>query len=324
MGKRYRHLDMDERETIGIMLAQGKSLRTIGKAIGRNHTTISREIEINAPPIRKGYYRAHKAQIRAAIRNVESHKRLRLKNHQIRNYAAEKITLGWSPEQIAGRLIIDQASLRISHEAIYQYIYEAAPELIKYLARSHRKRYPRGHTNKHRKAHIPERTPIAERSSEVETRITAGHWEGDTVVSKKSLVALQVLTERKTRIVQITKMRRKTAAIMSKGIIRRLGVLPKRLRKTLTYDNGPENADHLEVNRILDMKSYFCEPYHSWEKGTVENSIGLVRRYFPKKTDFSLISHDNIMSVENALNDRPRKCLNYSTPREALSGALAG
>lgn len=324
MGTKYRHLDMDERETIGIMLAQGKSLRKIGEAIGRSHTTISREIETNAPPIRKGYYRAHKAQIRAAIRNVESHKRLRLKNQQIRDYVSEKVASGWSPEQIAGRLIIDQDSLRISHEAIYQYIYEAAPELIKYLARSHRKRYPRGHTNKHRKAHIPERTPIAERSPEVGARINAGHWEGDTVVSKKSLVALQVLTERKTRIIKITKMKRKTAAIMSKEIICRLGVLPERLRKTMTYDNGPENADHLEVNRILGMKSYFCEPYHSWEKGTVENSIGLVRRYFPKKTDFALISHDTIMMVENALNDRPRKCLDYSTPREALSGALAG
>lgn len=324
MGKGFKHLDADERDTIGIMLAQGKSLRKIGKAVGRNHTTIGREIEVNGPPIRKGYYRAHKAQIRASIRNVESHKRLRLKNQRLRAHVAEKIMMGWSPEQIAGRLKIDWPSLRISHEAIYQYIYETAPDLIKYLARSHRKRYPRGHTNKHRKTHIPERTPITERPPEVETRETAGHWEGDTVVSKKSLAALQVLTERKTRIVRITKMTRKTSAIMSNGIIRHLGALPKRLRKTMTYDNGPENADHLKVNRILGMKSYFCEPYHSWEKGTVENSIGLIRRYFPKKTDFALISPVQIMRVENSLNDRPRKCLDYSTPKEAFSGAFAG
>lgn len=324
MGKRFKHLDADERETIGIMLAQGKSLRKIGKAVGRTHTTIGREIEVNGPPIRKGYYRAHKAQIRASIRNVESHKRVRLKNQQIREYVAEKIKLGWSPEQIAGRLKLDRPFLQISHEAIYQYIYETVPELIKYLARSHRKRYPRGHTNKHRKTHIPERSPIAERPPEVETRETAGHWEGDTVVSKKSLAALQVLTERKTRIVRITKMTRKTSAIMSNGIIRRLGILPKRLRMTMTYDNGPENADHLKVNRTLGMKSYFCEPYHSWEKGTIENSIGLIRRYFPKKTDFALISPVQIMRVEDSLNDRPRKCLDYSTPKEALSGAIAG
>jgi len=324
VGKRFRRLDADERETIGIMLAQGKSLRKIGKAIGRSHTTIGREVEINGPPIRKGYYRAHKAQIRASIRNIESHKRLRLKNRQLRKHVAEKLILGWSPEQIAGRLKIDRPSLQISHEAIYQYIYETAPDLIKFLARSHRRRYPRGHTNKHRKTHIPERTPIAERPSEVETRETVGHWEGDTVVSKKSLAALQVLTERKTRIVRITKMTRKTSAIMSRGIICRLGGFPKGLRKTMTYDNGPENADHLKVNRVLEMKSYFCEPYHSWEKGTVENSIGLVRRYFPKKTDFALISPVQIMRVEDALNDRPRKCLNYSTPRETLSGAIAG
>jgi IS30 family transposase len=324
VGERFKHMDIGERETIGIMLAQGKSLRQIGKAIGRNHTSVSREIEVNAPPIRKGYYRAHKAQIRASIRNVESHKRSRLKNQQIREYVTEKVLLGWSPEQIAGRLIIETDSSPISHEAIYQYIYESAPELIKYLARSHRKRFPRGHTNKHRKTHIPERTPIAERSPEVETREAAGHWEGDTVVSKKSLAALQVLTERKTRFIRITKMRRKTSAIMSNGIIRRLGSLPKRLRMTLTYDNGSENADHLKVNRVLGMRSYFCEPYHSWEKGTVENSIGLIRRYFPKRTDFNLISHGRVMRVEDALNNRPRKCLDYSTPREALSGAIAG
>lgn len=324
MGKRFKHLDMEERETIGIMLAQGNSYRKIGKVLGRNHTTISREVEINAPPIRKGYYRAHKAQIRASLRNIESHKRLRLKNQQLREYVTEKVALGWSPEQIAGRLIADRTSLRISHEAIYQYIYGEAPELIKYLARSHRRRYPRGHSKKHRKAHIPERTPISERPAEVETREIAGHWEGDTVVSKKSLAALQVLTERKTRVIRITKMNRKTSAIMSRGIIRRLSCLPERLRMTFTYDNGPENADHLKVNRSLGMKSYFCAPYHSWEKGTVENSIGLIRRYFPKKTDFAAIRPSQIMMVENALNDRPRKCLRYSTPNEALSGAIAG
>jgi transposase, IS30 family len=324
VGKRFKHLDMEERETIGLMLAQGKSLREIGKVIGRNHTTVSREIEINAPPIRKGYYRAHKAQKRAVIRNIESHKRPRLKSRQIREYVAERLRRGWSPEQITGRLKIGHSSLSISHEAIYQYVYEENTELIKYLARSHRKRWPRGHSHKHRKAHIPERTPITERPPEVEMRECAGHWEGDTVVSKKSLAALQVLVERKTRIVRLTKMKRKTSAIMSRGIIRRLGCLPKRLRMTLTYDNGSENSDHLKVNRTLGMRSYFCAPYHSWEKGTVENSIGLIRRYFPKKTDFASISPTQVTIVENALNDRPRKCLQYLTPREAFSGAIAG
>jgi IS30 family transposase len=258
------------------------------------------------------------------IRNIESHKRPRLKNCQTREYVAGRLKLGWSPEQIAGRLKIGKSSLSISHEAIYQYVYEENPELIKYLARSHRKRWSRGHSHKHRKAHIPERTPITERPPEVEMRKSAGHWEGDTIVSKKSLAALQVLVERKTRIIRLTKMCRKTSAIMSRGIIHRLSCLPERLRMTLTYDNGPENADHLKVNKILGMRSYFCAPYHSWEKGTVENSIGLVRRYFPKKIDFATISPTQVMSVEDALNDRPRKCLHYSTPREAFSGAIAG
>jgi len=315
---------MEERETIGLMLARGKSLREIGKVIGRSHTTVSREIEINAPPIRKGYYRAHKAQKRAVVRNIESHKRPRLKSRQTREYVAGRLRLGWSPEQIAGRLKVGRSPLSISHEAIYQYVYAENTDLIKYLARSHRQRWPRGHSHKHRKAHIPERTPITERPPEVEMRKSAGHWEGDTVVSKKSLAALQVLVERKTRIIRLTKMRRKTSAIMSRWIIRRLRPLPERLRMTLTYDNGPENADHLTINRTLGMRSYFCAPYHSWEKGTVENSIGLIRRYFPKKTDFAAISPAQVMTVEDALNNRPRKCLHYSTPSEALSGAIAG
>jgi IS30 family transposase len=324
VGTILKHLSIEEREYISILLAQGKTQREIGRTLNRNHTTICRELKHNTPPINKGYYLAHKAQERATQRLIETHKRPRLKNAQIKDYVTRKLKLGWSPEQISGRISTDCPGQYIGYEAIYQYIYEDEPGLIKYLPRSHRKRYPRGHSHRHSRSHIPERTPLDERPIDVERRDTIGHWEGDTMVSRKSKVALQVLIERRTRFAQLTKLDRKTAAEMTNAAISRLGVLPAEARQTLTLDNGSENTEHLTITDVLGTKTYFCAPFHSWEKGSVENMAGLVRRFFPKKTDFALITHKQIESVESLLNNRPRKCLNYATPMEVLSGAITG
>ena len=144
------------------------------------------------------------------------------------------------------------------------------------------------------------------------------------MVSRKSKVALQVLIERRTRFAQLTKLDRKTAAEMTNAAISRLGVLPAEARQTLTLDNGSENTEHLTITDVLGTKTYFCAPFHSWERGSVENMAGLVRRFFPNKTDFALITHKQIESVESLLNNRSRKCLNYATPMEVLSGAITG
>lgn len=324
MGRKHNHLSLDEREIISIMLAQDKSYREIGKALGRHHTTISREILTNAPPVHKGYYLAHKAHNRATERRIETHKRPRLKDELTRNYVVRMIKKGWSPEQIEGRITEDQSGLAIGHEAIYQFIYEDRPQLIRYLARSHRKRFPRGHSRKHRQSHIPRRIPIEQRPKEVETRKVIGHWEADAVVSKQSMAALQVTTERKSRYVRITKLSRKTSSKAMKAVIRQLKDYPLPLRSTVTFDNGPENTEHERIPAAVGAKTFFCAPYHSWEKGTVENTIGLIRRFFPKKTDFARIGYYEIKRVEQLLNNRPRKCLNYATPQEVLSGAIAG
>lgn len=323
MGMYHSHLSIDERETIGLLLAQGKTQREIGRVLGRSHTTIGRELENNTPPINKGYYLAHKAQERAVQRRIDTHKRLRLKDEQTRNYVVSKLKLGWSPEQIAGRLPIDCPSQHISYEAIYQFVYEESPDLIKYLPRSHRRRFPRGHSRKHRRCHIPERISLDERPSDVVGRTTVGHWEGDTMVSRQSKSALQVLVERRSRFAHLTRLDRKTATEMTNAVISRLGVLPAEARQTITFDNGSENTDHLVITGAIGTKAYFCAPFHSWEKGTVENTAGLVRRFFPKKTDFSLVTPQQVEAVETRLNNRPRKCLNYATPMEVLSGAIA-
>jgi IS30 family transposase len=161
----------------------------------------------------------------------------------------------------------------------------------------------------------------------VQKRLEVGHWETDTAVSRKSAVVLQITVERKARYTRLAKLKRRGSHEMSVALTRRLSRYAKAMRLSITYDNGTENTKHLRTNRILGTRSYFCEPYHSWERGTVENTIGLVRRFFPKKTDFATISKSRIQSVERWLNNRPRKCLGFKTPAEVFKAegvALTG
>lgn len=326
MTKPYQHLNITEREQINLFRARGQSLREIAKNLGRSHTTLSRELRRNAPPVRQGYYLAHKAHLRACLRNQLSHKRARLKSPKIKGYVLKKLRRGCSPEQVAGCLALDMPTASLSYETIYQYIYHQDRSLIALLPRAHRIRHKRGQTHKHRKSHIPERVPITLRPAYIQLRIQPGHWEADTVVSRQSLAALHVLTERTTRFTKITKLDQKTASLSRIAINRRLSQHPQHLRRSITYDNGSENVEHTKVNATLGTKSYFCLPFHSWEKGTVENTIGLIRRFFPKKTDFAKITKKQIKRVEALLNNRPRKCLGFKTPLASFlkSGALAG
>lgn len=314
----YTHLSQDERDAIAVLRTESRSLRFIAKTMNRDPGTLSRELKRNAPPVHTGYYLPHKAHERAVLRNQQSHQRERLKNPKIRGYVRRRIKADWSPELTAGRWNALHPENPISHEAVYQWIYADARDLIPCLVRAHKKRERRGYSRKHKRPHIPNRISITERPKEAETRRVAGHWETDTAVSRKSKAALQVTTERKTRYTRIAKLSAKTAHAMRVALTRRLSRVPIKLRSSITYDNGTENTDHEETNRILGIKSYFCEPYHSWEKGTVENTIGLVRRFLPKKTDFAIVSSKDIRKIERWLNNRPRKCLHFKTPAEAM------
>ena len=327
MPKPYKHLTNHDRDLLSVLKSKGKSVREIAKILQRSPATISRELKRNAPPVHTGYYLAHKAHERAANRAVTSRTHTRLKNDKIRKYVRRRIKHGWSPELIAGRLKKLHPELSISHEAIYQWIYADARELIPSLVRANRNRKRRGYSRRHKKTHIPERVSIKERPEQVQLRKEPGHWETDTAVSRQSLAALQVSVERKTRLSKLAKLFRKGARPMSTSLTRRLSRYPKWFRLSITYDNGSENTEHVRTNKILGTRSYFCEPFHSWEKGTVENTIGLVRRFFPKKTDFAKVSKNRINSVERWLNHRPRKCLGFSTPLEvanSLGVALQG
>ena len=308
------------------MLAEEKSLGEIAKALGRSKSTVSREIKRNSSPEYR-LYLSHRAHGRAELRKTQANTHQRLKNERIEAYVRSMLKDGWSPELIAGRIGFDQPGLSISHEAVYQFIYhpdtEGRQELIQCLRRAHRKRRNKGIGRKERKTKIPNRVPIDQRPPSVETRIRFGHWEGDSLVSRKSLVALNSLVERKSRYLMLTKLDTKTAEATCNAIVERLKDLPARGRRTLTLDNGTENAKHEEVTSTIGIKCYFARPYASWQRGTNEHVNGLIRWYLPKGTDFSKISAEQIARIEFLINNRPRKCLGFKKPIEVAAPFVA-
>jgi IS30 family transposase len=324
MPKRYKHLSQEERELIANLLSEGSSLGDIAKTVGRDKSSISRELKRNSPPERRRYVPC-RAHARACERKTEANKHERLKNDLVRQYVKDGLVKGWSPEQISGRIQIDHPGQAIHHEAIYQYIYHPQNpnrlEMIQLLRRAHKKRRNKSIGRKVRKTTIPNRNPIDARPKSVESRRHYGHWEGDSLISRKSKVALNTLVERKTRLVLITKLPRKSAAETNRAVIGRLQKLPAKGRQTLTLDNGTENAKHEALSAKLGIRCYFARPYASWERGTNENTNGLIRWYLPKGTDFRTITSEQIARIEYLLNSRPRKCLGYKTPAEVAASS---
>jgi IS30 family transposase len=322
----YKHLSSEERDKIAYLRAQGKSISDIAESIERNKSSISRELKRNRSPI-YNVYLANKAHERALKRKHQSVQRQRIRNPLIRRYIMNKLKLNWSPELIAGRLPKDCPELHISHEAIYQFMYDKSTRtkhnLVPYLARAHKRRRLRTHCHRHKSLHIPQRVSIKERPLEVQARIQPGHWEADTLISRQSKAALAVALERTTRYLHLAKLPAKTSQSFRCALTRRLSRYPQSLLRSITYDNGCENVEHEYTNKVLGTQSYFCEPFHSWEKASIENAIGLIRRFFPKKTDFNLVTKEQVKTVETLLNTRPRKCLNYQTPSEVLGSCVA-
>jgi IS30 family transposase len=324
MPKPYKHLSQEEREIIANLLSGGSSLGDIAKAVGRNKGTISRELKRNCPPERRRYVPC-RAHARACERKTSANTHERLKNVLVRQYVKDGLAEGWSPEQISGRIRLDHPGQSIHHEAIYQYIYHPKNpdrlEMIQLLRRAHKKRRNKSVGRKVRKPTIPNRIPIDARPKSVESRRHSGHWEGDSLISRKSKAALNTLVERKSRLVLITKLSRKSADETNRAIIDRLRKLPTKGRQTLTLDNGTENAKHEQLSAKLGIKCYFARPYASWERGSNENANGLIRWYLPKGTDFRRITPEQIARVEHLLNSRPRKCLGYKTPLEVAASS---
>ncbi len=328
----YQHFSIEERELIQRRLWEKRSVRAIAKEFQRSPSSISREINRNIPLKRS--YKPRLAHERALIQRKNRGRKSRLKSWFIRRYVISKLRAGYSPEQIAGRLSLEHPTESISHEAIYQYIYATIhrgghgtpkpgyPDLRIYLKRRHKRRIKKG-LRKGQRVFKPKGPSIDIRPPEVATRLTLGHWEGDTVVSKGNRDGINTLVERKTGLVFITRVRDKTTHSTTTAIASRLAPLPSPAKATLTLDNGFENGGWQDIEHKVNTRVFFAHPYHSWERGTNENTNGLIRWYFPKGTNFATIPDETIQAVEQALNSRPRKRLGWKTPLETFNESVA-
>ena len=316
MGK-SKHLTAEERDMISILHAESKSPAEIGRALGRHRGTITRELNRNTSVFFRDKYVGSQSHGNVKRKWQESHKRKRLDNPELVKYIEEKLKLGWSPEIISNKIEGD-IDLTVSHEAIYQFIYNGRNDLAKFLTRKQLGRKPRSKKRKTKRINIPNRIDIDERPQEANERKEFGHFEADTIFSRNSLSALLVMADRLSRRTKIRKLTRKTAQQASSQIVFALKDYNIIHLKTMTYDNGTEFCYHEKVNEEMKMQSYFCKPYHAWEKGTVENINGLIRRFFPKGTNFDNITDEQIQYVENWINNRPMKILNFKTPNEKV------
>lgn len=330
---KYQHFTIEEREKIQELLWQKISIRTIAKDLNRSPSSVSREIKKNKLSW-NSHYAPRKAYERALEHRTHRGRKDRLKNDSIRQYVLAHLKRRWSPEQIAGA-IKKEINEKISHEAIYQYIYAqihrdgwgylrpGKEDLRIYLRRKRKRRQKKG-LRKSQRIIKPLGASIDLRPKIIEKRKRVGDWEGDSVESRDHKPGINTLVDRKSGYVFITKLNAKTSEATVNTVAARINTLPKTMRKTLTLDNGPENSDWQSLEAATGMRVYHAHPYHSWERGTNENTNGLIRDYFPKKTDFSMITDEEINYVEQELNTRPRKRLGFKTPLEVFSVALQG
>lgn len=323
-------LTLRERIEIEKKYSYGKTITEIAKFLQRNKSTISREID-GRPPTGKGKYQADIAHQEYLKRKENKGNISKLKKiKKLLDYVRKKLKIGWSPEQISLRLKIEfeeNKEMRICYEAIYEYIYNQidsngkvkknCEDLRMYLPRKRKRRMKKGF-RQIRKMYQEKLPSIEERPKEVETRKEIGHWEDDFLVSKKSNVCIKSVNERKSGLVFFGKTEDRTAKSGDLILFKKLSKIPKNYLKTLTRDNGAENKEFKNVESNLGVKVYFAHPYHSWERGSNENCNGLLRRYFPKGTDFAKIEESEIEKAEYLINTRPRKRLGGYTPAEVF------
>lgn len=310
----YVHLSADERMWIYRWQREGLSQAEMARRLGRDRATISRELRRNAAA---AGYLPDVAQRRYQARRVRCRRRPRLQDRRLRRTVLLLLERGLSPEQISGRLRVEQGGTVINPETIYRFVYDSPlgrqEKLYQYLRRGKKKRTRRQGRRSH-VGPIAGRLFLDARPAAATARTEVGHWESDSLLFRHDQ-ALNVLVDRLSRFTVVTRLRSKTAQDTCHAVVARLTQLP---HASLTADNGSENADHATVSQSLAIPVYFCHPYHSWEKGTVENTNGLIRRYLPRDTDLNRVHQDDLEAIASELNHRPRKCLGFRTPFEVL------
>jgi len=327
----YTHLTQNDRYVISHLKCAGFSLREIARRINRHHTTISRELKRNGPDYKDTTYWYDWTHPEAIRRQHKARHHRRRSNKRLVNYVKRKIKADWSPEVIAEKLRIDYPDddeMRVSHETIYRWIYLDVSQggtLYHHLRRKRKKRRRQKRYGSGRRF-IPGRVSISERPTIVDSRERFGDWEGDTIEGKRSTGYMATHVERKSRYLIAAKLANKKAESLTSKSIKAFTRIPKMMRQTLTVDNGKEFSRFKELEYKTGLTVYFADPYSAWQRGTNENTNGLLRQYFPKGTDFKKITEEDLAFALKKLNHRPRKCLSYRSPHEvfwqASSGAL--
>lgn len=315
--RQYKHLKGSERERLCRMRLEGKSMAACARILRVHKSTVSRELKRNSAHVGFGVYLPDRAENLYRGRRKSCKPRVKMNDLVFRRKIMVMIQKGWSPEIIEGRLRREYGETVIGHETLYKFIYESEigkrDGLYEYLPRGKKKR-TKTYGRKSQKSRLEGRIFIEARSKECTERSELGHWETDSMLCKWR-ECVNVLVERLSRKVIITKLTDKDAAATTEAITSRLA---KEIVRSITADNGPENAEHKVISNILKTDFFFCHPYHSWEKGTVENRNGVIRRYLPGTTDLAHWSQAELDEIAEDINTTPMKCLEYQTPNEVL------
>lgn len=332
----YQHLSLEEREKLFAWKELGLSFREIGRRLGRSHATLAREFKRNKTGLGKRSteylifrYLPCKAQRKADKRGWKQRYKAPLKNPLVFLYVREHLRdpYRWTPDQIAGRLPIDHPGQSINYETIYRYIYSSRMKRYKYwkyLTLGRKKRMKKNGRSVHRDGKIPGSISIDLRPEIVSLRKRAGDWETDNMEGKKTDASVVCATvDRRIRLTLLNKLPDRLAQTKTNTVALRLLEYPQKVRLTLTADNGAENSYHKQLRKLTGLDVFFCHAYHSWEKGTVENTIGRVRKYIPKGNSIDYLTEEEIKEVERRLNSTPRKCLGYLTPYEKMNQVLS-
>lgn len=317
MGKQYRHFTLEDRCTIARLREGGQSIRQIAATMDRAVSSISREIKRNIGST-VGYRPAYADELAWSRRWQGSRME---RNPDLRALVLSHLKIGWSPEQIAGRLALEKTGHRISYESIYRFIHAQMRRHMDYSWRHYlpRGKGQRGYTRRSPKPieNIKKRVPITERPRYIEQRRQAGHWEADLLHLSKSPAVVLVNVERSSRFVMLAKQKSKHSAPVVKQLKQWFGTMPPKLRRTCAMDNGPEFFLHHQLHAI-GLKTYHCTPYSPWQKGSVENMNGRIRRYIPRGTDPTKFDNHDLQALAGRLNTTPRKCLGFKTPAEVF------
>mgnify|MGYP000681086684 FL=1 len=322
--KCYTHLSFEERETLSLGVAQGQTLRTLATVLGRTPRTLSREQARNAPS--GGPYRACTAQTLATARSRHPRRPRKLLEPWLWRYVQTHLRQGHSPEQIAGRLRREYPlamNKRLSTETIYAGLYvlprgTLRRELLAALRQARKTRRSRARGTD-RRGQIPNMTLLADRPVEVTTRAVPGHWEGDLIKGARNRSAVGTFVERTSRLVILARLDGTDAQSACDGFTKKFRHIPVALRKTLTYDRGKEMTNHEQLTQRLRLQVFFADPHSPWQRGSNENTNGLLRQYLPKGMDLSGYTQRQLNTIAQRLNTRPRKCLDYATPLEVFT-----